>query len=130
MAISRPSPIQVHAARHELQEQMGGDMAWFFDHYAPSLAARDNPEVSPLRAPDLSGLPPAIVVTDEYDPLRDEGLAYAERLREAGVEVTLHHYEDMLHVFFQFVNVFERGDEAVEQVGREIRDVVAGTSVR
>jgi acetyl esterase len=106
------------------------DMEWFFDHYAPNLAARDNPEVSPLRAPDLSGLPPAIVVIDEYDPLRDEGLAYAERLREAGGEVTLHHYEDMLHVFFQFVNVFERGDEAVEQVGREIRAVVAGASVR
>jgi acetyl esterase len=73
----------------------------------------------------VSSPPPAIVVIDEYDPLRDEGLAYAERLREAGVEVTLHYYEDMLHVFFQFVNVFERGDEAVGQVGRDIRATVA-----
>jgi acetyl esterase len=101
------------------------DMAWFFDHYAPSPATdRDNPEISPLRAQDLSGLPPAIVVLDQYDPLHDEGLVYATRLREAGVEVILHDYEDMLHVFFQFVNVFTRGDEAVEQVGRDVRSVL------
>jgi acetyl esterase len=97
------------------------DMEWFFDHYVPNAADRDDPEVSPLHIVDLSGLPAAIVVIDEYDPLRDEGLAYVERLREADVEVTIHFYEDMLHAFFQFVNVFERGDEAVEQVGRDIR---------
>jgi acetyl esterase len=101
------------------------DMAWFFDHYVPNSADRDNFEVSPLRTPDLSGLPYAIVVIDEYDPLRDEGLAYVKRLREAGVEVTLHFYEDMLHVFFQFVNVFKRGDEAVDQVGHDIRAAVS-----
>lgn len=106
------------------------DMAWFFDHYLPAGADRDDPEVSPLHAHDLSGLPGAIVVTDEYDPLRDEGLAYAERLRDAGVAVTLHHYEDMMHVFFQFVNVFERGDEAVEQVGQDIRAAVAPAATR
>jgi acetyl esterase len=96
------------------------DMAWFFDNYVPNAADRDDPEVSPLRTSDLVGLPPAIVVIDEYDPLRDEGLAYVDRLRQAGVNVTLHYYEDMLHAFFQFVNVFERGDEAVEQVGRDV----------
>jgi acetyl esterase len=101
------------------------DMAWFFDHYVPDLATRDDPEVSPLRTADLAGLPPAIMVVDEYDPLRDEGLAYADRLRESGVGVTLHFYDDMLHVFFQFVNVFERGDQAVEQVGLDIRVALA-----
>jgi acetyl esterase len=100
------------------------DMAWFFDHYVPNAADRDDPEISPLRTVDLAGLPPAIAVIDEYDPLRDEGLAYVDRLREARVGVTLHFYEDMLHAFFQFVNVFERGDEAVDQVGRDIRAVL------
>jgi acetyl esterase len=101
------------------------DMAWFFDHYVPDPTARDDPEVAPLRAPDLAGLPAAIVVIDEHDPLRDEGLAYADRLREAGVDVTLHFYADMPHAFFQFVNVFQRGDEAVMQVGRDVRAAVA-----
>jgi len=101
------------------------DMAWGFDHYVPEPGDRDNPDVSPLRAADLVGLPSAIVVLDEYDPLRDEGFAYAERLRADGVEVRLHFYEDMPHVFFQFVNVFDRGDEAVGQVGRDLRSIVA-----
>jgi acetyl esterase len=101
------------------------EMVWFWDHYLPDVAARDDPEASPLRAPDLAGLPPAIVVSAEYDPLRDEGRAYVERLRAAGVEVTHHHYDDMIHAFFSFVNVFARGDEAVAQVGRDIRAAVA-----
>jgi acetyl esterase/lipase len=55
---------------------------------------------------------------------RDEGLAYAERLRDDDLEVTAHHYEDMMHVFFQLAIVFDRGNEAVQQVGRDIRAVV------
>lgn len=96
------------------------EMVWFFEHYVPQGVDRGGPEISPLRYPDLSNLPPAIVVTDEYDPLRDEGLAYAARLREAGVDVTAHHYDDMLHGFFSFVNVFQTGNEAVALVGQEI----------
>jgi acetyl esterase len=104
------------------------DVEWSYRHYLTGKTDHEDSEVSPLRAPDLVNLPPAIVVTDEYDPLRDEGIAYARRLREAGVEVTAHHYEDMMHVFFQFVNVFERGNEAVEQVGHDIRAAIARTS--
>jgi acetyl esterase len=100
------------------------DVAWSYDHYLPEGTERDNPEISPLRAPSLSNLPPTIIVTDEYDPLRDEGQAYAARLREAGVTLIAHHYEDMMHVFFQFVNVFERGNQAVEQVGQDIQAVL------
>jgi acetyl esterase len=102
------------------------NVAWSYDHYVPHGTDRGDPEISPLRASDLSNLPPAIVVTDEYDPLRDEGRAYAQQLREAGVAVTAHQYDDMMHVFFQFVNVFERGNEAVERVGEEIRAAVGG----
>ena len=61
------------------------DMTWFWDHYAPDPAARVNPYASPLRAADLSGLPPAYLVTAEHDPLRDEGFAYADRLRASRV---------------------------------------------
>jgi acetyl esterase len=102
-------------------------MVWYWDQYLPDVAARDDPEASPLRTGDLSELPPAIVVTAEYDPLRDEGLAYAERLRQAGVPVSGHHYEDMPHPFFPLVNLFTRADEAVERVGREIRTAIAGS---
>ena len=96
-------------------------MEWFWDQYVPDPADRANPEVSPLRAPDLSGLPAAVVVTAHYDPLRDEGRAYAQRLRDAGVTVTADHYHDMAHPFFAFVNVFERSNEAVERVAGRIR---------
>jgi len=100
------------------------EMTWFWDHYLADTAARDNPEVSPLRAPDLSRLPPAIVLTAEYDPLRDDGLAFLERLQAAGVPVSHHHYDDMIHAFFSLVNLLERGNEAVAQVGREVRTAV------
>jgi acetyl esterase len=104
------------------------EMRWFWHHYLPDETARDNPEASPLRTPDLAGLPPTIVVTAGYDPLRDEGLKYVERLTAAGVPVTHHHYDDMIHAFFSLVNVLERGNEAVAQVGADIRAAVASTT--
>jgi acetyl esterase len=100
-------------------------MAWFWDLYVADVAARDDPEASPLRATDLGGLPPAIVVIAEYDPLRDEGLAYAERLRAAGVPVTIHRYDDMPHAFFSFVNIFSTGNAAVARVGAELNARIA-----
>jgi acetyl esterase len=70
-------------------------MAWFWDHYAPDPDSRLQPDASPLRAADLSGLPPAVVVTSEFDPLRDEGVAYADRLTESGVPT--HHVSGRGH---------------------------------
>jgi acetyl esterase/lipase len=101
------------------------DMEWFWNCYIPDPAARSVPDASPLRAESLANLPPAIVITAEYDPLRDEGIAYAQRLRAAGVQVTHRHYEDMFHDFFSFVNVIDAGNEEVERVGAEIRALVA-----
>jgi acetyl esterase/lipase len=103
----------------------GRSMEWFWDQYVPDPADRASPEASPLRAPDLSGLPPAIVLTAEYDPLRDEGRAYAQRLRDAGVAVTADHYDDMSHPFFAFVNVFDRSNEAIERVAEHIMSTAA-----
>jgi acetyl esterase/lipase len=76
-------------------------MAWFWDCYAPDLATRAEPFASPMRASDaqLAGLPPALLIVDEADVLRDEGEAYASRLRAAGVEVTTVRYDGAIHDF-------------------------------
>jgi acetyl esterase len=102
------------------------DMAWFWDQYAPDPAARANPYASPLRATDLSGLPPAYVVTDEHDPLRDEGFAYVDRLRAGKVPVEHRHYGTQIHGFFTFVNLLDDADKAVADAGAAIRAAVEG----
>jgi acetyl esterase/lipase len=101
------------------------DMEWFWNHYLPDPEARSVSDASPLRAEDLSNVPPAIVITAEYDPLRDEGVAYAGRLQAAGVGVVHRHHEDQFHDFFLFVNLIDAGNEAVERAGGEIRALVA-----
>jgi acetyl esterase len=100
------------------------DMVWFWDHYAPDRATRVQPDASPLRARDLSGLPPAYVITAEHDPLREEGFEYAERLRAARVPVEHRHFGSQIHGFFTFVNVLEDADKAVADAGAAIRAAV------
>ncbi|MEV0670042.1 alpha/beta hydrolase [Mycobacterium sp. NPDC050441] len=80
-------------------------MIWFWAHYLPDLDARTNPDASPLRAPTLTGLPPALVYVAEYDPLHDEGVAYASALAEAGVSVTLEEAAGQMHAYFQMANI-------------------------
>lgn len=88
-------------------------MRWFWGHYLNDPSERSHPDASPLRADTLAGLPPAYVITAEYDLLRDEGEAFARRLEAAGVETRLVRYSDMNHGFMSLVGLVDRSDEAL-----------------
>jgi acetyl esterase len=95
-------------------------MIWFWDHYAPDPASRLNPDASPIRATDLTGLAPAIVVTAEHDPLRDEGEAYADRLRAAGVPVEHRRFAGQMHAFFTMVNLLPGSADGIAYVTEQL----------
>jgi acetyl esterase len=86
---------------------------WFMHHYLPDDFSWDDPRLFPLRSRDLSGLPPALIMTAEYDPLRDEGEEYARRLEEAGVPVRLRRIEGMMHGFSVMAKRLDKGRQAL-----------------
>jgi acetyl esterase len=98
---------------------------WFYGHYLLGPEDGLDPRMSPLRAVDLSGLPPALVITAEYDPIRDQGAAYARRLREAGVSVEHVDYPGMIHGFFQMGGVLDAGREVLDRAGAAVRAALA-----
>jgi acetyl esterase len=100
-------------------------MEWFRGHYLSSMDDARNPHASPLLTGDLSGLPPALILTAECDPLRDEGEAYAKRLEEAGVRVTCKRYAGMIHPFFSMSGAIPQALEAIQQIAEEIRQAKA-----
>lgn len=96
-------------------------LEWFWDHYLVTEADGADPRAAPLLEPDLSGLPAATVVVAELDPLRDEGLAYAERLRAAGVAATSTVYPGAAHGFWWMDGALGQAVELSEQLGRQLR---------
>jgi acetyl esterase len=100
------------------------DVRWFRDHLLRGYDPRA-PLASPWFADDLSGLPPAYVVTTEYDPLRDEGEAYAERLQAAGVPVTLRRYDGQMHAFFTMVGFYPAAEPALQEAAAAVRAAVS-----
>jgi len=101
------------------------EMEWFRGHYLARMEDAQSPYASPLLAGNLSGLPPALVITGECDTLRDEGEAYARRLAEAGVEVACTRYAGMIHPFFSLGGALSQGRRAIEQVAAAVRGLRA-----
>lgn len=108
-------------------QQLGKDyfltreaMDWFTAMYLPNHDAGLQPGASPMHA-DVRGLPPAMVITAEFDPLRDQGETYARKLASAGVPVEVRRYEGMIHAFFSFAGVIEKGKVAIADAGAATR---------
>jgi len=94
---------------------------WYRRHYLANPGDAANPLASPLRAQSLAGLPPALVITAEFDPLRDQGEAYARRLAREGVQVELSRYPGMAHGFFTMIGTVDASRAAIEQAASRLR---------
>ena len=90
-------------------------MDWFYGHYAGAWEDVKDARLSPLHGADLSVLPPAVIVTAEYDPLRDEGEAYGAALQAAGVHADVQRYDGMIHGFFDMGPVSPAAQAAIDE---------------
>jgi len=95
-------------------------MDWFWDHYADP-SERADPKASPLLAPDLSDLPPALIITGEFDPLRDQGKAYAEALVDAGTQARNITYPGQIHTSFTAVGAIPTANDARQEIAAALR---------
>lgn len=102
------------------------DLIWFVKQYIENELDAYNPLAFPLSARDLSDLPPAFVMTNGFDPLRDEGIAYADRLREAGVSVEHTNYESMIHGFLNMEGIVDRAHDGIDDIAAYLRNELDG----
>ncbi|MSQ48267.1 MAG: alpha/beta hydrolase [Deltaproteobacteria bacterium] len=100
-------------------------MQWFWNHYLQNENDGQNPYASPIRGQRLTNLPPALVITAEFDPLRDEGEAYATKMKQAGVSVTYTNYKGMIHGFFSLADIMDQGKQAVKEACTHLRAAFA-----
>lgn len=115
------------ASRREFSKgYMLDSMPFYTDCYIPDPGHRTEPYASPIHARSLAGLPPAVVLTAGFDPLRDEGQAYAHALEKAGIPVRLLHYPEMIHGFTLLRGLLEEADQALEASARETLKMLAG----
>jgi acetyl esterase len=101
------------------------EMSWFFDQYVPDEADRTSPRFAPLRASSLRALPQAVVAVAGHDPLYDEGVAYADALRAAGVPVTLLDFPSLVHGFLRFTGPVAAASDATVEIASTARRLVA-----
>jgi acetyl esterase len=125
LRMGHPS-VETFAEGFLLEKQ---DMQWFVQHYLPDAGHLTHPLASPLLADDLSGLPPACVFTAGFDPLRDEGAAYARRLSDAGVDVRYRCFDDQVHGFLA-LGVLPGGMARIASVCRDTGRLVRGAAGR
>ena len=131
-ALSGARPHRRRAASLELFREgflIGrADIAWYHLQYTGSTVAQPDPAQNPLVAKDLAGLAPALIVTAGFDPLRDEGEAYADALRQAGVPVVLKRFDGMLHGFSSMATISPACDAAVSEIVAELRALIGHQS--
>ena len=101
------------------------DMRWFWRHYLSREEQGQEVTASPFRAKSLADLPPALVMTAGCDPLRDEGDAYAARLRDSGVPVTLTQYPGMFHGFMRMTRILDQARAGLDEVATALRKTLA-----
>ena len=101
-------------------------MIWFWDHYVPESSRRTEPDTSPFHTENLSGLPPAVILTAEHDVLRDEGEAYAGRLKDANVPTDLKRYVGQMHGFFTLL-LLPGSELGFQQVVKAVKACIART---
>ena len=126
-------PVSAHQDWESVEENGEGyfitkeDLTWFDEKYFENEIDKRNVYASPLLAADLAGLPPATIVTGGFDPLRDEGIAYGDRLEEAGVDVSHYHYDDAIHAFIQMAAApfeFDPSQEALADVSEDLQSAL------
>lgn len=117
MTMSQPS-IEENAEGYLLEKEQ---IAWFLDHYLPEREDRLDPRASPLRAESHEELAPALVISAEFDPLRDESTAYVEKLQAAGVSAELSEYKGAIHAFMQFAPMMSIGQRSADEACAALR---------
>ncbi len=118
---SRPS-YRENAEGYLLSKEM---MVWFWDLYLRNEADASDPYAAPIKAADLAGVAPALVITAEFDPLRDEGEAYGQRLADAGVPTVCSRYDGMIHGFFGMVEAIDRSRVAIKEASDALKRAFA-----
>lgn len=103
-------------------------MQWFIGHYIDKPEDMKDLRASPLKAEDLSGLPPAIVVTAGFDPLRDQGAAYADRLKAADVPVAYRCYDTLAHAFTAMSGTVPAAKRACEEIAADVRAALSASA--
>jgi acetyl esterase len=124
----RTAPDEALPSQHEFAEGhmlTRRSILWFHEHYRASDADRHDFRYAPLIHPDLSRLPPALVIVGECDPLRDDGIAYAKRLQADGTPAELALYEGMIHPFFSLGGVLDAGRHALTRSAQALRHALA-----
>ncbi|SDC32448.1 acetyl esterase [Terribacillus halophilus] len=116
-----PASLRENAEGYLLTKRL---MNWFRSHYYRTEADRFNPYASPIRSDLLHALPPAAILTAEYDPLRDEAQAYAEQLKREGVDVFVKNYEGLIHGFAGFTAEVEEAYQAVAEGAAQLRQAL------